>query len=302
MKRGEAAQASADSSGAPPAKRAPEHTEEERKETEKKREEETAVTTSSSPPPPSSADQQADSSSAAGDIEQKRGTLVQKIVEIQKDERRITKATTVLSRALQEELSAETAATFRPALHALLETRPLPALKGSDISRGYADVFAVVLKRLESAYSPVERFEARNWALRGAVHRDLMTDDSFRFAAACKNVQLALEEMDTACRSNAQTDQDAARATAPQASAELRRDRSQCIAEMLQTLLGMYGRLWARPSVEHIFKLAKERRMLFDEANRERLDEKTNALRQRQAQTTLGAKRTADRNYGPLSG
>ena len=247
-------------------------------------------------------DAAADAATTAAAVDAKRRALVQKIVAIQGEDRRVAKATAVLARALQEELSPQTAAAFAPALRALLATRPLPALRGGEVARGYAAVFAQVLAKLETAWALPERFEARTWALRGAVHLELTSDDTFRFARACKNVRLALEEMDSACRSSAQTDLDAARAAAPQASAELRLDRCSCLVELLQTLLGMYGRLWARPSVTQIFKMAKERRMLFDEANRERLDEKTNALRQREAQTTLGAKRTADRSYGPLSG
>lgn len=251
-----------------------------------------------------SAAQSAESSTAAAtdtgtEADAKRQLLVEKLLRVQADDKKVGKATAILARALQTELSAATAPAFLPLLEAM-QARRVPARAGEEIAAGYAAVFSVVRDRLE-AIPPERRFAASTWVLRGVVHRDLMTDDSFRFARACKRLQAALEEMDIIFRTSAQQEADGtpiADTTRRLAATDAdKADRCACVVELLATLLTMHGRLWARPSVEHTFRLATDRRALFDASSRERLDELTNALRERKSAGVLGAKKTANRTY-----
>ncbi len=110
--------------------------------------------------------------------------------------------------------------------------------------------------------SPEAQYRAASWVLLGGIRPRLLTDDSFAFRRAVRE----LKEYVTCL----QPCLDAAAGGTP-ADAERRRAVLAALATALKRGL-LFA--WAKPSVEEVFALATARRLqVFSEAEREELDE-----------------------------
>lgn len=114
-------------------------------------------------------------------------------------------------------------------------------------------------------FGPEEQYRAATWILLGLLRSEMLTDDTFEFRRAARNIKeyiVALQAIDDEQETYAD------------------KERRRAILACLATALRHNFHSWAKPSIEDLFKAATEKRMVFPEDEREELDEMSTRLRQ----------------------
>lgn len=170
------------------------------------------------------------------------------------------KALEVLQQCLKE-LSAETAPLFMPALRAAQarsECMDQPSHRAAVVA-----VFRKVQgQRADFGESSTVQDELDVWLLRALTHPALFVDDSFKFAAAMKELETAVERTNTL-------------------SAEAATLHWTAILEILPTAVAAYKFQWARAPVDTVVARIVDSRHKLSDIHRARFDELGDLIRAR---------------------
>ncbi|KAJ1463085.1 hypothetical protein M885DRAFT_504624 [Pelagophyceae sp. CCMP2097] len=177
-------------------------------------------------------------------------------------------------------VSSETA----PLFVAALRTFAASGVVNDVVAQPLADLVDVLVAQPKAAFGAEDRSAVVTWSLALSTARQLRTDDTYDFSRALKRVT------------------DAVRALQEDGS-DAAVSRRDAVIHCLRAAWPLYeAKLWAKTPVESCVTLAAEKRHLFSEKQRERLDRLTTAMRERQRgkKVVVTATRQAETVYHPL--
>lgn len=223
--------------------------------------------------------------------EEKRHKLLEKLNELITDNKKFPKAAKVLTKLMETDLRSDTTEDFFPLLQKLHALSP--HRQGCDvIKQGCRDIFDLVHSRI-SLFSDEHTFQLRTMVLIHAISHRLNTDDTYQLATAAKFVQEAILQLDTAFP----RESDIAigmEITTYVPTSEEKSARLKAILVVLKDLFQHRKQQWAKASVDHAFKLAADRRLMFDKETRDQIDDMYDAIKGLRSTSTVNTKRSAD--------
>lgn len=248
----------------------------------------------------------------AAEDDAKLEILLARLAEAMRDDRKLVKACGILAKALETDFTAQHAPRFMPLLEALaqrLDAGPAAAATGrpsTEIPQAIHDVFAQLNTPAKLEAVPKElALRVQTWLLRAVTLPDMRTDDSFRFAAASKKVVAAVQELDALLQRHRQQEEDGTpivnAALRQQASEADKAHRVHVLLDIYEAMLTLGRRVWCKPTADHMFDQIVKRRLLLQGEQRDRLDDITNAWRNRRTLQSLSVKRSADKPYANFS-
>jgi|EP00624_Nannochloropsis_granulata_P004244 hypothetical protein len=177
------------------------------------------------------------------------------------------KALGLLTKLMAGNMNAENAAQFHATIAFFMATDGTwdRLLGPAAEDREQAVQLLSLVKERILLFGPEEQYRAATWILLGSLRSEMLTDDTFEFRRAARNIKeyiVALQAID---------DEDETYAD---------KERRRAILACLATALRQNLHSWAKPSIEDLFKAATEKRMIFPEDEREELDEMSTKLRQ----------------------
>lgn len=223
--------------------------------------------------PPESSSSTSKKPRAASDKEDKGKATQSETVDLREALQKVTKALIstkpekalkameLLLKLLSSEMNAENAPQFHASLAFFMASEG--AWDRLLEERAQASRLCAVLKEHILIFPPEQQFAAATWILVGQLRADLLTDDTFEFRRAARQIK----EYITALQSHENND--------THADQERRKAVLACLATALKQNLHQ----WAKPSIEDLFKCATEKRLFFPDVEREELDEMATKLR-----------------------
>ncbi|EGD77671.1 hypothetical protein PTSG_08763 [Salpingoeca rosetta] len=222
---------------------------------------------------------------------EKRKVLLKKLNTLLLDDRKFPKAAPVLCKLMETDLRRDTSEEFFPLLQKLdaLASRR----QGNPASMAaYRDIFSLAHRNMD-AFSDKHTFQLRTMVLYHVTCHRLNTDDTYQFAQAAKVAHEAIEQLDTAFPKQSDILLGMEITQYVPTDAE-KRERLDAIVRVLSTLFQHRKKQWAKTSVDLAFKLAGDRRLIFDQVNRERIDDMYDSIKELRSASTLGTKRSAN--------
>lgn len=195
---------------------------------------------------------------------------LQKIKPHLSKEKKFEKASGLLYQLMQAHLSEETADLFFDTIYE--STLQAPGqdfyLRGGVRAPARA-LFDKLLRERDLFFLERQQYELETLRLRVAVAGDLRTDDTYQFSRAAKHLREALLAMDGAY---------------DQAGGQRKAALLCCMDEAFKA----YGFQWAKTAIESAFQVATEKRLLFQDQDRDRVDEFSTAIAKARARSSSG--------------
>jgi len=144
-------------------------------------------------------------------------------------------------------------------------------------------VFKVIREKL-TAFPPEQHYQLNTWIMRSVTHNNFFTDDTYQFNASSRVFTDALAEMEQNSKkqiielAGMTADGDAKVEIAPELVAE----RKDVMIEVLMTLVAKAKLPWAVSTVKAYFKAVVDRRPLFNEEQKEKMNEANDRLTKRE--------------------
>ncbi|EDQ87877.1 uncharacterized protein MONBRDRAFT_26915 [Monosiga brevicollis MX1] len=239
----------------------------------------------------------------AAEEQAKVEAVVNKLLGFVDNEKKLVRAQGVICKAVAAVTNAASAECYLPLVTELEKRRDLKGLrKNRELFEAYSKIFAA-LDEMAQHLNPTSRYVVETAVFRYRLEHELQTDDSFRFAAAAKRVQQCLDELPWAFRDSLE---DAEGSKVPNAenkpllSLAQKTDRCAVLCQLLELQLARWHQAFVRAALEQSARTGAAHRLLFPEAERERLDQINDAIRANKSKGTLHAKKTAGgpRNAG----
>jgi hypothetical protein len=110
------------------------------------------------------------------------------------------------------------------------------------------------------------------WHLATAVHRDLITDDTYQFSAAVAKLKPHVLSM-----------------SVPEDASPIATETADVVFLLMRTMYEHYKFAWARVPIEDLFREASQRRLLFGKSKRDILDTWQSTITARKSTVSTGA-------------
>lgn len=149
-----------------------------------------------------------------------------------------------------------------------------PAKLIADVNRKAAKAVFKVVRGNIAAFPAEQHYQINTWIMRAVTHNEFFTDDTYQFNASAKIFTDALNEIEHNSKKQivelVGLTADGEEKTVVEG--ELLSERKDAIIEVLMTLVGKAKLPWAVSTVKAYFKTCVDRRPLFSEEQKEKLN------------------------------
>ena len=162
-------------------------------------------------------------------------------------------------------------------------TQADPSRLNTDANRKAVKAVYKVIREKLTAFPPEQHYQLNTWIMRSVTHNDFFTDDTYQFNAASKAFTDALAEIERNSKkqivelAGMTADGDAKAVVADELVAE----RKDAIIDVLMTLVAKAKLPWAVSTVKAYFKAVVDRRPLFNEEQKAKMDDANDRLTRR---------------------
>lgn len=190
------------------------------------------------------------------------------------------KALSLFLRLFETETNRENASLFHGSLSFFMYTEGVWArlVSSSNEDKTQATKLGRLIKEQILLFSEEEQYRAATWVLLCTTRNELLTDDTFEFRRAIRQVKEYIHALPPSRTARGQEGGEGGEGE-EEGDSYAEKERRQAILACLSTALKQNLFSWAKPSVEDAFRAATERRLLFPEEEREELDEMSTKLR-----------------------